>query len=104
MIHLSATMLKAGLLQICKQQTPTPNFLVDNVLKKYGHDCLKLHAYQADLNAIELIWATMKRYIARRNVTFKMTDMLVVPLLQLVKMTRFVEEVKNTYWQADIAV
>ena len=73
MTHLGATMLKAELLQMCKQHIPTPSFLVDNVLKKYGHDCLKLHAY---LNAIELIWATVKGYIARRNLTFKMTDVL----------------------------
>ena len=33
-------------------------------------------SYHADLNSIELFWATMKGYIARRNVSFKMTDVL----------------------------
>ena len=33
-------------------------------------------SYHADLNSIELIWATMKGYIARRNVSLKMTDVL----------------------------
>ena len=75
-IPFGATLLKTELLQICKQHKPDPSFLLDNMLKEYGHDCLRLPAYHADLNSIELIWATMKGYIARRNVTFKMTDVL----------------------------
>ena len=81
-IPFGATLLKAELLQICKQHKPTPNFLLDKILKEYGHDCLRLPAYHADLNSIELIWARMKGYIARRNVSFKM----------------------RKYWGADIAV
>ena len=75
-IPFGATLLKAELLQICKQHKPTPSFLLDNILKEYGHDCHRLPASHADLNSIELIWATMKGYIARRNVSFKMTDVL----------------------------
>ena len=74
-IPFGATLLKAELLQICKQHKPTPSFLLDKILKEYGHDCLRLPAYHADLNSIELIWATMKGYIARRNVCFKMTGL-----------------------------
>ena len=62
-IPFGATLLKAELLQICKQHKPTPSFLLDNILKEYGHDCHRLPAYHADLNSIELIWATMKGYI-----------------------------------------
>ena len=40
------------------------------------YDCLSLPAYHADLKSIELIWATMKGYIARRNVSFKMTGVI----------------------------
>ena len=40
-IHFGATLLKAELLQICKQHKPTPSFLLDNILKEYGHDCLR---------------------------------------------------------------
>ena len=49
-IPFGATQLKAKLLQICKQHKPTPSFLLDNILKEYGHDCLRLPAYHADLN------------------------------------------------------
>ena len=71
-----ATLLKAELLQICKQHKPTPSFLLDKILREYGHFCLRLPAYHADLNSIGLIWAMMKGYIARRNVSFKMTDVI----------------------------
>ena len=75
-IPFGATLLKAELLQICKQHKLTPSFLLDNILKEYRHDCPRLPAYHADLNSIELIWATMKGYIASRNVSFKMTDVI----------------------------
>ena len=111
-IPFGATLLKAELLQICKQHKPTPSFLLDNILKEYGHDCLRLHAYHADLNSIELIWATMKGYIARRNVSFKMTDVIQLIHDAIAEVTdddwvsscRHVEEVERKYWDADIAV
>ena len=69
-IPFGATLLKAELLQICQQHRPTLSFLLDNILKEYGHDCLRLLANHSDLNSIELILATLKGYIARRNVSF----------------------------------
>ena len=111
-IPFGATLLKAELLQICKQHKPTPSFLLDNILKKYGHDCLRLPAYHTDLNSIELIWAMMKAYIARRNVSFKMTDVIQLTHDAIAEVTeddwvsscRHVEEVYRKYWDADIAV
>ena len=111
-IPFGATLLKADRLQICKQHKPTPSFLLDSILKEYGHDCLRLSAYHADLNSIELIWATMKGYIARRNVSFKMTDVIQLTHDAIAAVTeddwvsscRHVEEVERKYWDADIAV
>ena len=108
-IPFGATLLKAELHQICKQHKSTPSFLLDNILKEYGHDCLRL---PADLNSIELIWATMKGYIARRNVSFKMTDVIQLTHDAIAAVTedgwvsscRHVEEVERKYWDADIAV
>ena len=65
-----------------------------------------------DLNSIELIWATMKGYIARRNVSFKMTDVIQLTHDAIAAVTeddwasscRHVEEVERKYWDADIAV
>ena len=111
-IPFGATLLKAELLRICKQHKPTPSFLLDNILKEYEHDCLRLPAYHADLNSIELIWATMKGYIARRNVSFKMTDVIQLSHDAIAAVTeddwvsrcRHMEEVERKYWDADIAV
>ena len=47
-------LFKAELLQICKQHKPTPSFLLDNILQEYGHDCLRLPAYHADLTSTDL--------------------------------------------------
>ena len=105
-------MFGAELLQICKQHKPTPSFLLDKILQEYGHDCLRLPAYHADLNSIELTWATMKGYIARRNVSFKMTNVIQLTHGVIAAVTeddwasscRHVEEVERKYWDADIAV
>ena len=102
-IPYGATLLKAELLQICKQHKSNPSFLLDNILKDYGHDCLRLPAVHAYLNSIELIWATMKGYIARRNVSFKLTDVIqlthdaiaAVTEDALVSSCRHVEEVER---------
>ena len=77
-----------------------------------GYDCLRLPAYHADLNSIELIWATMKGYIARRNVSFKMTHVIQLTHDAIAAVTEddwtfscgHVEEVERMYWDADIAV
>ena len=112
-VPFGATLLKAELLQICKQHEPTPSFLLDNILKEYGHACLRLPAYHADLYSIELIWATMNGYIARRNVSFKMTDVIQLTHDAIAAVTEDdwvsscrhdVEEVERKYWDADIAV
>ena len=111
-IPFGATLLKAELLQICKQHKPTSSFLLDSILKEYGHDCLRLPAYHADLNSIELIWATMKGYIARRNVSFKMTDVIQLTHDAIAAVTeddwvsscRHVDDVERKYWDADVAV
>ena len=54
----------------------------------------------------------MKGYIARRNVSFKMTDVLQLTHDAMAAVTeddwvsscRHVEEVERTYWDADVAV
>ena len=64
-------MFKSELLQLCKKNKPSLSYVLDNLLQEHGHDCLRLQAYHADLNAIELIWAKMRRFVATHNVTFK---------------------------------
>nr|CAH7727911.1 unnamed protein product [Callosobruchus chinensis] len=35
-----------------------------------GHSVLRLPPYHPDLNPIELVWASLKQYVAERNVDF----------------------------------
>ena len=80
--------------------------------RRYTQSLLLKYAYHADLNSIELIWATMKGYIARRNVSFKMTDVIQLTHDAIAAVTeddwasscRHVEEVERKYWDAGIAV
>ena len=41
--------------------------VVENIAKKYGHEVLRLPPYHCELNAIELIWADEKNFVAREN-------------------------------------
>ena len=73
--YLLAQLLKAELLQICKQHKPTPSFLLDNILKEYGHDCLRLPAYHADLNSTELYLCSIGKIVNKqRNVCDRIPD------------------------------
>ena len=75
-IPYNTRMLKAELLQIWQTQKPQPEYVLDNILRQHGHGCLRLPAYHADLNAIELVWAQVKGYVARQNSSFKSTGMM----------------------------
>ncbi|XP_053372912.1 uncharacterized protein LOC128546425 [Mercenaria mercenaria] len=73
-IRFDDNMLKPELLELCKRNKPAPKFVVDNILKSHGHDCIRLPPYHADLNAIELIWANLKRQVAVRNFKFNLKE------------------------------
>ena len=71
----SNDMLKLELLElICKTHRPLPTYVVDKTLKQHGHTAIRLPAYHAELNSIELIWAMLKGKVARSNLTFKKKD------------------------------
>lgn len=44
-------------------------YALDEVVKMAGHDVLRLPPYHPDLNPIELIWADIKGFVAKRNTT-----------------------------------
>lgn len=43
-------------------------------MKSHEHDILRLPPYHPELNAIELIWADVKNWVAAHNVTFKFNE------------------------------
>lgn len=56
-----------------------PNHLsykIDGIVQEHHHTILRLPPYHPELNPIELIWATVKNWVAEKNVTFKMDDVI----------------------------
>lgn len=78
-VPFSENMIKVQLYELIKHHKPHfKTFVVDELLKQHGHDVLRLPPYHPELNAIELIWADVKNWVASNNVTFKIADVEVL--------------------------
>lgn len=74
-IPFTPMMLKVELYEIIKLHKPSNiSYIIDRIFKEHGHDVLRLPPYHPELNAIELIWAEVKNWVAAHNVTFKFND------------------------------
>lgn len=74
-INFRPDMLKPELYAIIKRNKQHHiKYKFDLLLQQHGHTALRLPPYHPDLNPIELIWATVKNNVARKNVTFKLQD------------------------------
>lgn len=49
-------------------------YIVDELALKHGHRVVRLPPYHCEYNPIELIWANVKGFVARNNVSFTMAD------------------------------
>jgi hypothetical protein len=49
-------------------------YKLDLLMASYGHQVLRLPLYHPELNPIEKIWASVKNWVAERNITFKLKD------------------------------
>ena len=111
-IPFSARMLKAELLEICRRNKRDPMYIVDEILRTHGYVSLRLPPYHADLNAIELIWGDVKGYIARKNLSFKFSNvkLLIEEAFHQISSEKWfnccahVESIEAQYWSTDIAV
>ena len=70
-ISFDSTMLRPQLLQLVRMHKKAPEYAIDNLIKYYGHEVLRLPPYHPDFNPIELIWSQLKSTVRSRNVTFK---------------------------------
>ena len=60
--------LRTELWMLCKIHRATnTSKVIDNIAIRYGHEVLRLPPYHCDFNAIELIWADEKNFVAREN-------------------------------------
>jgi hypothetical protein len=66
-IPFSDRMCKPELYSLIKLLKPRfKTFKIDAVRAEHGHSVLRLPPYHPDLNPIELIWASVKEYVARK--------------------------------------
>lgn len=72
-------MLKSELMEIVNNQRSRFNsYRIDKLAAEAGHTVLRLPPYHCELNPIELIWSQMKGYVARRNTTWKLSDVKIL--------------------------
>ncbi|CAG9090741.1 unnamed protein product [Plutella xylostella] len=67
-IEADLNSLKAELLQLVRENKPTtPRYEIDELAQEHGHTVIRTPPYHCQYNAIELIWAQVKGYAARKN-------------------------------------
>lgn len=67
-IEFNEQFTKPQLYELIKRHKPKPVYEIDELLKTHGHSVLRLPPYHCDLNAIEMIWSSMKRNVANQNI------------------------------------
>ena len=102
--------LRTELWMLCKIHRATnTSKVIDNIAKRYGHEVLRLPPYHCDLNAIELIWADEKNFVARENeeMTLEFVEKLFrkrraeITAEMCKKCVEHVEHVELSYWKTD---
>ena len=58
-ISYQDTMTKPALLELVRMNKPAPSYEIDNLIRRHGHEILRLPPYHPKLNAIELIWSQL---------------------------------------------
>ena len=51
------------LLQLCQKNRPEPHYTVDDIVREWGHEVVRLPPAHPELNAIEQVWGCMKHYV-----------------------------------------
>lgn len=72
-IPLAAT--RPELLQICRKNRPKPQYNIDNTIRQWGHESVRLPPGHPELNAIEQVWGCMKRYVRSSLQRFTRADL-----------------------------
>ena len=109
-VNFPSDALRSELWVLCKTHRNEKNAkVVEKIAKKYGMEVLRLPPYHCELNAIELIWADEKNFVARENkeMTIEHVETLfrkrreeisAETYKNCIKHARFVEE---EFWKTD---
>lgn len=79
---------KVELIELVSRNKPQfPTYVIDEVAYEYGHRVIRLPPYHCHYNAIELIWAQVKGYVARENKKFTVSEVEKLTIQGLEKVT-----------------
>jgi transposase len=73
-IPFSDRMCKPELYSLIKLRKRFKTFKIDALLAEHGHSAFHLPPHHPDLNPNELICVSIKEYVARKNVSFRLDD------------------------------
>lgn len=74
-IHYPLHATRPELLQLCRQNRPKPIYKVDNLIREWGHEVVRLPPAHPELNAIEQVWGCMKRQVRSSLQRFTRADL-----------------------------
>ena len=108
-IPFGPDVLRTELWMLCKIHRATnTSKVIDNIAKRYGHEVLHLPPYHCNLNAIELIWANEKNFVAHENkeMTLESVELFRKRRAEITaemckKCAEHVEHVELSYWKTD---
>ena len=100
---------KKDLLKIINSNKPPQEYIVDNLIREYGHEPLRLPPYHCQFNPIELLWGIIKNDVAANNSEFKLDAMKLLTeqaidkiSLETIKKTfEHTKKIEEEYWQRD---
>ncbi|KAF8792007.1 hypothetical protein HNY73_003659 [Argiope bruennichi] len=96
---------------VASQAPPSKMFRMVEILKANGHDVLRIPPCHCDLNAIEMAWASTKKYARNKRVNGDLNittlkDLTINGLLNVTKnewksFCDHVKKVEKKYWEID---
>ncbi|XP_076035739.1 uncharacterized protein LOC143021858 [Oratosquilla oratoria] len=63
------------LLLICKENRPEPRYMVDEIIRSWGHEVIRLPPAHPELNFIEQVWGCMKQHVRSTLQLFTRADL-----------------------------
>lgn len=111
-IEYSDNLTKVELFQLIKQNRPPKDYAIDNLLRSYGHEVLRLPPYNYDLNPIEYVWHLVKQRLAAKMVHQMESKLEALTLDVLASITaddwckymNHVKSIEQRYWDKEQAV